>query len=288
VKPSGFAVPPGYVVHGIGSTRLVLDRDHSPALVDLRLADPSARRGYFSRAKRRGRGAAPLVPLRDGASVVLRRYRHGGLLGWLTGTLLLGPSRALSELDVTARAEASGAPVPRVLCLVLWPRWGPFWSAVIGTREEPEAEELASAWRRLPPGPELRVLLRRVGEAVRRLHDSGVEHPDLQVRNVLIRPEPKDCVLVIDLDRSRFHPRAVSPRRRASNLARLVRSAVKEGLLEPRRPCREVGALLGGYARGDRALRRELLRWARLERARLAVHRIGYLLRPRPQARARR
>jgi 3-deoxy-D-manno-octulosonic acid kinase len=288
VRPSGFAVPPGYVVHGIGSTRLVLDREHSAALVDLRLADPSARRTYFSRAKRRGRGAAPLVPLKGGLSVVLRRYRHGGLLGWLTGTLLLGPSRALSELDVTARAEASGAPVPRVLCLVLWPRWGPFWSAVIGTREEPDAEDLARAWQRLSRGPDVWALLRRVGEAVRRLHDAGVEHPDLQVRNVLVRPERKDCVLVIDLDRSRFHSRtALSPRRRAANLARLVRSAVKEGLLEPRGPCREVAALLGGYARADRALRRELLRWARLERARLAVHRVGYLLRMQPRPRAR-
>jgi 3-deoxy-D-manno-octulosonic acid kinase len=221
--------------------------------------------------------------------MVLRRYRHGGLLGRLTRTLLLGPGRPLSELYVTARAATAGAPVPHVLCLVLWPTWGPFWSGVIGTREETEAEELLGAWRDRPPGPGRWGLLRRVGGAIRRLHDAGVEHRDLQLRNVLIvRGESgreasgkgAERVVVIDLDRARFHAGPpLSPRRRAANLARLVRSAVKEELLAARGPCRELAALLGGYAAGDRAMRGELLRWARRERLRLALHRVGYAFR---------
>jgi 3-deoxy-D-manno-octulosonic acid kinase len=220
--------------------------------------------------------------------MVLRRYRHGGLVGTFTRTLLLGPGRPLSELSVTARAAAAGAPVPHVLCLVLWPTWGPFWSGVIGTREETDAEELLGAWRDRPAGPGRWRLLRRVGGAIRRLHDAGVEHRDLQLRNVLIAPGsgPEasegggERVIVIDLDRARFHAGLpLSPRRRADNLARLVRSAVKEGLLAARGPCRELAALLGGYAAGDRTLRGELLRWARRERLRLALHRVGYALR---------
>lgn len=282
-------VPPGYVTHRVGSTWLVLDREQSGALVGLRLADPSVRRSHFARGPQRGRGASPVLPLPGGTSMVLRRYRHGGLLGALTRTLLLGPGRPLSELSVTARAEAAGAPVPHVLCLVLWPMWGPFWSGVIGTREETDAEELLAAWRDRPTGPELWRLLRTVGGAIRRLHDAGVEHRDLQLRNVLIArggPGPGASqrggsrIVVIDLDRARFHGgRPLSSRRRAANMARLVRSAVKEGLLAIRGPCRELAALLGGYTRGDRSLRGELLQWARRERLRLAVHRAGYLLR---------
>jgi hypothetical protein len=123
-------VPPGYVIHRVGDTWLVLDRPASPELIQLRLGDAAVRRALFARAPRRGRGNAPSVPL-GANSIVLRRYRHGGLFAWLTGALYLGPERALSELRVTASAEASGAPVPHVLCLALWPVAGPLWSALI-------------------------------------------------------------------------------------------------------------------------------------------------------------
>jgi 3-deoxy-D-manno-octulosonic acid kinase len=202
------------------------------------------------------------------------------LLGGLTGPILVGPGRPLAELSVTARAEEAGAPVPHVVCLVMWPLAGPFWSALIGTREEPHAEQLGTAWSAQDPGPERWRLLRRVGEAMRRLHDAGVQHPDLQVRNVLLCPGPPERIVVVDLDRARFHAaKPIRPRARASNLARLVRSAVKEGLLDPRAGCRELAALVGGYAGSDRALRRAILRRAPWERANLAIHRVGYAIR---------
>lgn len=274
-------VPPGYVVHRVGDTWLVLDRAWSSELVGLRLADSTVRQSLFARSPRRGRGAAPIVSVGSDLSILLRRYRHGGLFGGLTGPLLLGPQRALAELDVTARAEAAGAPVPHVLCLVLWPVAGPLWSAVIGTREESRARDLLAVWREQPTARERWTLLRGVGEAVRRLHDAGVQHPDLQVRNVLLCPEPSERIVVIDLDRARFHASApVSARVRASNLARIVRSAVKEGLLDPRTGCRrELAALVGGYVGRDRTLRDALRRRAAWERVKLFIHRIGYRLR---------
>ena len=90
---------------------------------------------------------------------MLRRYRHGGVLGWLTGPLYVGTSRAVDELRVTQAAEACGAPVPHVLCVVLWPVFGPFWSAMIGTREERNARELLDVLRSLEDVPARRTLL---------------------------------------------------------------------------------------------------------------------------------
>ena len=270
-------MPSGYVTHRVGDTWLVLDRERSTELVGLRLADPTVRRTLFSRAPRRGRSTTPTVPLASDLSLVLRRYRHGGLLGWLTGPILLGIQRPLRELTVTARAEEAGAPVPHAMCLVLWPLAGPLWSGIIGTREEPDARDLLSEWRD-SNGPARPALLVRVGRALRRLHDAGVEHPDLQLRNVLLCPD--DRVVVIDLDRARFHGTTpLSVRRRASNLGRLVRSAVKEGLLSPRTGRRELAALLAGYAGNDRALRHALLGYARWECLKLSLHRLGYALR---------
>ncbi len=273
-------VPPGYVVHRVADTWLVLDREASGELIGLRLADESVRSKLFMSAPRRGRGSAPTVTLDSGLSIVLRRYRHGGLLGGVTRGLLLGLRRPLAELDVSARAEALGAPVPHVVCVILWPVAGPLWSAMIGTREEPYAEELLAAWARHPPGRERYALLRRVGAAIRKLHDAGVRHPDLQVRNILLCPETPERIVVIDLDRARLRAaRSLGPAARATNLARLIRSAIKEGLLPGTANRREIAALVGGYVGPDRALRRALLRRAPWERLKIALHRIGYRFR---------
>jgi hypothetical protein len=280
-------VPPGYVLHRVGSTSLVLDRKREEELVYLRLADPSTRARLFGRGPRRGRGTTPSVALSREESVVLRRYRHGGVLGWLAGPLFLGPGRALAELEVTARAEAAGAPVPHALCLVMWPRVGPLWSALIGTREESGARDLRAAVQACANARERVWLARAVGAAIRRLHDTGVEHGDLQLGNVLVRggpggsasPMTPASIVVVDLDGARFE-RAGSlvPRRRAKNLGRFVRSAVKTRTWPERAGRRELAALLAGYTEGDRALRGALRRFVAWERAKLALHRAGYVL----------
>ncbi|TDJ00500.1 MAG: hypothetical protein E2O73_05690 [Deltaproteobacteria bacterium] len=274
-------VPPGYVVHRIGSTWLVLDDLHSKELVQLRLADPAVRQALFARAARRGRGATPSVAVSPDQRMVLRRYQHGGTLAGLTGKRFLGPSRALQELEVTARAEASGAPVPHVLCLVLWPVWGPLWSALIGTREESQVEDLFELLTKLDDGPTRRRSLRQVGSAIRRLHDAGVEHRDLQLRNILVRKGEPPEIVVVDLDRARFHARGTMPSgRRAANLGRLARSAVKTGLWGSQKlGRRELAALVGSYSAGNRRLRAELRAHVGYERLKLAAHQLSYPLR---------
>ncbi len=286
-------VPGGYAVHRVGSTWLVLDRSHVSELTALRLADRAVRRTLFARAPRRGRGAAPSVPLTPDQSVVLRRYQHGGLLARLTGSLFLGPGRALSELRVTARAEASGAPVPRVLCLVLWPALGPLWSALIGTREERGACDLLDAVEASRQPRESIALARAVGTAIRKLHDAGVEHRDLQLRNILVTGGDAKRIVVVDLDRAVFHRYGRVPAgARARNLGRLARSATKTGLWGGRIGPRELAAFSGAYTAGDRTLRRELRALIPRERARLAAHRLTYPFRrvspPRPAAAPRR
>ena len=273
-------VPAGYVVHRVGSTWLVFDRSSAPALVGLRLADASVRRTLFQRAPVRGRGSTPRLTLGDDLAVVLRRYRHGGLLGRITGALYLGPERALSELRVTAQAEASGAPVPHVLCLALWPVAGPLWSAMIGTREEVDARDLREVLDQCDDAPARRALLREVGAAIRKLHDAGLEHRDLQVHNILAIPSDAGWrIVVVDLDRAVFHAQGLLPdSRRADNLGRLARSAVKNGLFEATIGMREAAAFVGGYTAGNRELRAALRRWAGRERLKLALHRLRYRL----------
>jgi 3-deoxy-D-manno-octulosonic acid kinase len=280
-------IPEGWVVHRIAETWLVLDRALAPELVQLRLADPAARERIFARAPVRGRGAAPSVAITSEQGMVLRRYRHGGLLGGLTGSLYLGPGRALSELRVAARAEAMGAPVPHVVCLVLWPVWGPLWSALIGTREERGSKTLLELARELE-APAARVeLAREVGRAVKRLHDAGVEHRDLQLRNVLAVEQSggRRRIVVIDLDRAAHHRgRGVPVRQRAANLGRLLRSAIKNGLWSTRVGEPEAAAFLEGYTGEDRGLRDALSGWVARERWKIRVHGWRYRFLPQTPA----
>jgi 3-deoxy-D-manno-octulosonic acid kinase len=271
-------VPPGYVVHRVADTTLVFDSALAAELVGLRLADPEARKRLFARAPLRGRGAAPSVALRRDVNVILRRYQHGGVFGRLTGMLHLGPSRALAELRVTARAEASGAPVPHVICLALWPAAGPFWSALIGTREERGARDLYEVLASADDAAARRPLLREVGGAVRKLHDAGVDHRDLQLHNILVAEDGgKRRIVVIDLDRAIYHSSGrLSSRLRARSLGRLFRSAVKNGLWPARVGRRELAAFMAAYTAGDRPLRRELRSFVRAEQAKLALHRLRY------------
>ncbi len=275
-------VPEGYVVHRVADAWLVLDRARVDALVPLRLADARERDALFARAPRRGRGAAPSVALPDGGSVVLRRYRHGGLVGACAGTLFLGPRRALAELRVNARAEAAGAPVPHVLCLAAWPVLGPLWSALIGTAEEPEATSLLALLAARPDARERARLARETGAALRRLHDAGVEHRDLQLGNVLwSQSGAGGRIVVIDLDRARFHgPGRLGDAERARGLARLARSGAKARHFGAPLGRRELAALAAGYCGRDRALRGRLRSRAPALARRLWWHRASYGFRP--------
>lgn len=280
-------VPGDYAVHRVASTWLVLERANSASLIEQRLADPRVRAGLFARAPRRGRGRTPSVALDPHTSMVLRHYRHGGLLAPLFGSLFRGPGRPLRELLVCARAEAAGAPVPRVLCLVLWPVFGPFWSALIGTREERPASELLSALQKAGPDEAIR-LARATGRAIRSLHDAGVEHRDLQLHNVLVIDEDASWrVVVVDLDRAVFHAQGLLPTsRRADNLGRLARSAVKNGLWRGRIDSREMAAFVGAYTAGDRELRVALRGWVARERLKVGLHRLRYRFMRLPPAAA--
>jgi hypothetical protein len=110
---------------------------------------------------------------------------------------------------------------------------------------------------------------------VRRFHDAGGRHADLQAANLLVR-ERGECtgVVVIDLDRARLVER-MSPARRMKELMRFYRSLRKRDLLEIVGP-RGCAAFLCAYTGGERALRHALLDSLPRERLWVAIHALGY------------
>jgi 3-deoxy-D-manno-octulosonic acid kinase len=170
-----------------------------------------------------GRIRHPVVRLPDGGRAVVRRYRRGGLVRHLVEELYLTGHRAFDELRATERAAAGGARVPRVLAAV--ERRRPIgYTALLVTELVEGAVDLAE-WLRGSPAPARERALRCAGAQVALVHGAGLSHPDLNLRNFLVREDGGE-VWVLDFDRARRLPPS-GRRRRAADITRLLRSAGK-------------------------------------------------------------
>ncbi|WP_026037814.1 3-deoxy-D-manno-octulosonic acid kinase [Halomonas sp. KM-1] len=170
---------------------------------------------------------------------VLRPYRRGGLIARLSESRYLWTglerTRAFRELRLTAHLHREGLPVPRPVAASVT-RCGPTYTAALITVRIPEAGALAERLAEAEPA-----LLERVGATIRRFHQAGLDHVDLNARNLLI--DADGCVWLIDLDRCRL--RAPGAWQEA-NLARLARSLVKFGA-----PTAAMETIRRGYASDD-------------------------------------
>jgi 3-deoxy-D-manno-octulosonic acid kinase len=175
-----------------------------------------------------GRGGAEVIAV-AGHEMVLRAFRRGGLPARVLHDTYCGWSpRPFRELCVTEALRARGAPVVDVYgACVQWLFWG-CYKGWIATRYIRSARTLWQWIAAAPPAAERTLVLQAVGKAIRRLHDSGGTHPDLNLNNILIQPTDAARgfeVLLIDFDRApvarRFHRQA------DADLTRLRRSARK-------------------------------------------------------------
>lgn len=192
-----------------------------------------------------GRAAHPVVEL-GGERIVVRSYRRGGLVRFLSRDRYLAGHRALEELRVTVLAAGAGARVPDPVAAVeREERWG--YRAWLATRFLPDAQEMDGWLRGARASPTHRALV-DAGAQIALLHDAGIGHPDLNLRNLLVQDgSGGPRVTVIDFDRATADARAVRPAARARALRRLRRSAGRLGT-----PIDTAGwaALRGGYGSG--------------------------------------
>ena len=262
--------------------RLWLRREWGACIRPLGLLEVGAFERWLAAAPSAGAGrsATALVALAAGGPrVVVRRLQHGGLLGPLLRQHYLSASRSRAELELSARLRAAGAPVPEpVFALAL--RRGLCWTHALATVYE---EGAVDALQFLDSAPDAARILRAaaaIGAAVRRFHDAGGRHPDLHVKNLLLRETRAGAeAIVIDLDRGRAGaPPAL--RVRARELGRLWRSLLKRGVAEAVGE-RGVAAFLSAYCAGDRELREALGRLLPAARRRAAWHALLYPRNPR-------
>ncbi len=220
----------------------------------------------------RGRASVAWVKVAGGGRLVLKRWCRGGLLGGLWRDRFLGRGRFLRALEVAQAMRARGIVTPEPVALVL-ARAGPCLYRAWMASEAWEGGRSLRQWlAEAADMPARRALLAEALRLVRRMHDEGFVHPDLNVDNLLGRDGPQGREwAVVDLDRVRAAGCPLAPWRRRRALRRLHRSWEKHLGGAP-----DLAAFAELYAAGDRALARRLRRGARWARVALALRRLRW------------
>ncbi len=169
-----------------------------------------------------GRGVTYFIRLQE-SDCALRHYRRGGVAARVLQDRYLWTglerTRAWREWRLLQRLWERGLPVPRPVAARVV-RSGPFYRADIITERLAGARSLTTVLSEtvLDEGR-----WRAIGVCIRRFHDAGVRHADLNAHNVLLTPT--DGIFLVDFDKGRLGK--IGPRSRRRNVARLYRSLCK-------------------------------------------------------------
>ena len=196
-----------------------------------------------------GRGHTLIIG--DGTNeYVLRHFRRGGFVGRFVhdSYFWLGEDKARSFMEwrLLYKLYAMGLPVPRPAvaryCLT-----GRIYTADIITCRLPGVSSLST---RLAEKQASEEFWGSLGTCIRKFHDAGVNHADLNAYNIQVNSADK--IALLDFDRGRIMPPGSWQQK---NLARLHRSLQKIARLNPRVNYSEKNwqQLLEGYFQESRS-----------------------------------
>ena len=175
-----------------------------------------------------GRGGAWFVES-DLAPLVLRHYRRGGLMASLSERTYLFTgyerTRSIAEFRLLLQLKALDLPVPEPVAATVWKHMGLWYRAAILVRRIPGAVTLPEV-----PSLQDQALWQQLGLTIRRFHDQGVNHVDLNCDNILVA---NNQIFLIDFDRCKLEKATgeeLESSWRKRNLDRLRRSVDKRCL----------------------------------------------------------
>jgi len=230
LAPSAPALPPDFETWAFDGGVAAARRDVAAAVRAALAAAGTLHRWAAAQPGRTtyvGRGETYGVAL-GGRSAVVRHARHGGLLAPLLGDRFWGRPRFEREAALSLRLADGGVRTPAVLA-------GVKYAAGLGHRADVATEQVAGAdlvelfFGEQPlAGPARIGAIHALGRLVRRLHDLGWVHPDLQLRNIVVADPAGTAPSAWLLDVDTCRPmRADADAERARNLARFYRSWAK-------------------------------------------------------------
>jgi len=228
-------IPSSFTLIKKGKTSLLIKEDYKNLLFQKGIEDFEIflERSHQSSNYLKGRTLHPSIPVRNGERMVLRQYVHGGLFRNFTRSLYLFGSRSFLELALIEEIRSCGIPTIQPIAAIHRFILPPLYQAYLLSLEIPYSKDLIQYFQEIGPRPShenillKRRTIRSAGLLLRRFHQSGFYHGDLQLKNILVAG---DQLLLIDFDRS-YRKRTLSLRERMKNLLRLNRSVEKWGLL---------------------------------------------------------
>lgn len=216
--------PDGFLRHELESDVCVLRADVADALMAAGVRNPESWRATATRVYG-GRASTFGVSIAGVGDVCVRPYVHGGAMRHLTGDRYAGDGRFARELALLVEATAADVPVTQPLGYVSRRTTGVLRRGWLLTVEERAASDVLAYLESGPPPASRHATVRTAGRAVRRLHDAGIDHPDLHLANLLRLSDER--VLVLDLDAATSGA-PLTRERRLAGLFRLDRHAEKQ------------------------------------------------------------
>jgi len=270
---SPMTAPPGYERLDEGDAFLVVRRELAEPVV--RAFSPMHQvweRIGQRRFTARGRAGVASFPLgKELPAMMVRRYVHGGLFASIGRDLHFSPERAFNELAVAEAACAAGVRSPQPIGILARKAGGPFWRLAFLSAEIPDCEDLIHYCCRLGEYPpetaaiEKRGVIRETAIQLRKMHDAGILHGDLHLKNLLLqrRAAATPLVYVIDFDLARATPGALPLEQRLRNLKRLARSVRKLRVADSVLTAWDRLRFLRDYLREEPRRRTLMRQWAR-------------------------
>ena len=173
-------------------------------------------------------------------SYIVREYWHGGMVGKIFKDLFCDGMRPVRELSVCEAASKGGIKTTEIIAIIKCKVFGPLYKFRLITKEITESIDLidlllhsGESPRRLLSGEnqlfeQKKQIINELAKAVNDMHNVGIFHADLHLKNMLVKSDPGGGVhvYIIDLDKSKQYEK-ISLQRKIKNIMRLDRSVVK-------------------------------------------------------------
>lgn len=231
-------IPPAYSLIEKGKRTVIVKNDWKDRLIALGITDPDffLKQSLPKEGNYFGRGTVKIIALPEEANerIVIRHFQRGGMIRKLIPDIYYGKSRPLQELWVGFQAGEKRVPGAEIVAACHTRVFGRLHRGDLVTREIKDGKDLATylAALRTPLMSEQilekRKVIRVVGELVRAMHEAGIFHGDLNLKNIILQTaDPqniKGCL--IDFDKSFLRPH-LKEHLTVRNLLRFNRSAEK-------------------------------------------------------------